>query len=539
MPTSMLIALLDQPWRTIDDVADGVSTLEHWLRERRDRRAVFASAYRDVTQAIRRHSSEGHFFADDAWVRSCHVASANLYREALFAFARHDHGNVPKAWRFSFETSATGDALVLQDLLLGINAYLNHDLPLALEQVSIDPRDVRDEDHIRLVEVLQAATDPLQDRIAGLYAPALRVLDRSPGRMDEDMAGFSIRTARRACWDNAVLLSGAAGEEDRAAVRRRLDDASAVLARLILSSLPAGSPLTVALREMEEHAPWWELLEAPGGGEEAGPAPVEPEPPAVASLDELIAKLEETVRRFDAARSRLSVYPSTYLLMERRFKEALDDGGGFEDRAWAELLDRHFATRYFRALEAHEAGRAAEVPECWKAAFAAAAGGKTTLVQDLALAVNARLNYDLPLALLAAGVGRGEERERRRRDLLRFEALFRASIDPVQDMLAAKYSPFLKVLDLAGLRLDEFLVDFSYRRARDAAWDNAVRLADCASPEERALLVREIDRRAADVANRILLRAVVGGGWIAQAVRQVEDRFGGRWSAWVEPGEGA
>jgi hypothetical protein len=288
---------------------------------------------------------------------------------------------------------------------------------------------------------------------------------------------------------------------------------------------------------MEEHVPWWELLPVAGGADGgAGPAPVEPEPPLVGSLDELIAKLEETVRRFDAARSRLSVYPSTYLFMERRFREALaGGGGGFEDRAWAELLDRHFATRYFRALEAHEAGRAAEVPECWKAAFSAATGGKTTLVQDLALAVNARLNYDLPLALLAAGVGQGAERERRRRDLLKFEALFRASIDPVQDMLAAKYSPFLKVLDLAGLRLDEFLVDFSYRRARDAAWDNAVRLADCASPEERALLVREIDRRAADVANRILLRTVIGGGWVAQAVRQVEDRWQGRWSAWVEP----
>ncbi|HEX8692500.1 MAG TPA: DUF5995 family protein [Longimicrobium sp.] len=537
MPASALIALLDQPWQTIDDVVDGLMVLEHWLRERRDRRAVFASAYLDITLAVRRRSSEGHFFADDAWVRRYDVAFANLYREALFAFARGDHQNVPKAWRFSFETSATGDALVLQDLLLGINAHINHDLPLALEQVSIDPREGRLADHTRVNEALQAATDPLQDRIAGLYAPALRVLDRIAGRIDEDIAGFSVRKARQACWDNAVLLAEAGSDEGRAAVRRRLDDSSAVLARLILTSLPAGGPLTRALKEMEEHVPWWELLPVAGGADGgAGPAPVEPEPPLVGSLDELIAKLEETVRRFDAARSRLSVYPSTYLFMERRFREALaGGGGGFEDRAWAELLDRHFATRYFRALEAHEAGRAAEVPECWKAAFSAATGGKTTLVQDLALAVNARLNYDLPLALLAAGVGQGAERERRRRDLLKFEALFRASIDPVQDMLAAKYSPFLKVLDLAGLRLDEFLVDFSYRRARDAAWDNAVRLADCASPEERALLVREIDRRAADVANRILLRTVIGGGWVAQAVRQVEDRWQGRWSAWVEP----
>jgi hypothetical protein len=533
---SDLIPLIEAPYRTIDDVVAGLSTLERVFRERRDRRGVFASAYLGITEAVKRQSDAGGFFEDDEWVRAYDVAFGNLYRQALLDFERGDHQKVPKSWRFSFETALSGDALVFQDLLLGINAHINHDLSLALVECSIEPKDRRFRDHTKVNEALSVATDALQDRVAALYAPALRMLDQVAGRLDEDLAGFSVRKARQACWDNAVLLAGARTDAERAAVLRRMDDASAVLARLILSAVPAGTMVARALAELERQVPWWELLDLPDAGSGAGSAPVDAEEPVVADLGELVSKLESTVARFDAARSRLAVYPSAYLLVTRRFRDALGaDGGGFEDRAWVESVDRHFATRYFRPLEAHEAGRAAEVPECWKAAFAAAEGGRTTLVQDLALAVNARLNHDLPLALLAAGVD--GDREKRHRDLLAFHAHYKASIDPVQEMLAGKYSPVLRVLDVMGLRLDELAADFSYRRARDAAWENAVRLADAPTREERAMLAREIDRRTTVLANRILMRGFMGGEWLARALRAVEDRFEGRWSEWVAPAE--
>jgi hypothetical protein len=61
-------------------------------------------------------------------------------------------------------------------------------------------------------------------------------------------------------------------------------------------------------------------------------------------------------------------------------------------------------------------------------------------------------------------------------------------------------------------------------------------LADAPTREERAMLAREIDRRTTVIANRILMRGIMGGGWIARALRAVEDRFEGRWSEWVAPG---
>jgi Family of unknown function (DUF5995) len=534
MPTTDLLPLIETPYETIDDVVESLSAVERLLRERRDRRAVFASAYLAITLAVREKSGAG-FFDDNEWVRRYDVAFADLYRRALHDFELGRYEAVPRAWRFSFETSLSGDSLVLQDLLLGINAHINHDLALALDAVSIDPRDRRHRDHTRVNDVLAAATDALQDRIARAYAPALRVLDRVAGRLDEELAGFSVRAAREACWVSALSLANVRDEGEKTAVRRRLDRDASVLARLVLSSIPAGTPLMGALRELERRVPWWELLEIPDPSTLGPSAPVTPEPPVVTTPAEVEERLTAIVARLDAARSRLAVYPSACLLAARRVRQALDEGTAFADRAWVTGLHLGFASRYLRALEAHEEGRTHELADCWKAAFAAAEGGETTLVQELALAENARLNYDLPVALLHTGLT--GDREARRRDLLAFDALFRGALDDVQAMVAAKYSPFLRVLDMAALRLDELLVDFSHRRAVDAAWENACRLCDAPSDAERAAMLREVDRRATQLADRILLRGLVGGGWVAKALRQVERRFEGRWSEWAGPEE--
>lgn len=527
---SDLVPLLEAPYATIEDVIDGLAAVERVMRGRRDRRAVFAAAYLEITRAIARGVRREGFFLDPEWVLEYDVAFANLYRQALLDFERGEIARVPKAWRFSFETSASGDGLVLQDLLLGVNAHINHDLALTLFGVGVDPRDGRHADHTRVNDVLNATVDALQERVARAYAPALAVLDRVAGRLDEEIAGFSVAKAREASWRGALSLANARDDAEREGVRRGLDDNSAVLARLILSALPHGTPLMTLLRQAEQRVPWWELIAVPAGS--GGPAaPVVADRPMVESIDELIGRLEETAARFDSRRSRLSIYPSMYRIVCRRMKEALD-AGEFEDRAWAEALDRYLATRWLRALEAHEGGRPPEVPSSWRAAFAAAEGGKTTLLQDLALSVSARLNHDLPIALLHAGIG--PDREARRRDLMAFHAVFRRATDAVQEMMAAKYSRVVGVLDVAGLRLDEWLADRQYRRAADAAWDNAVRLADAASDAERAELLGELDRRAAVLADAVLLRGISGVGWIAHALRAVEDRFGGRWSEWVE-----
>jgi Tfp pilus assembly PilM family ATPase len=85
----------------------------------------------------------------------------------------------PRAWRLCFDAAISGRSLVLQDMLLGVNAHVNNDLPLALDRVSIDPdRDARRRDHEAVNAVLASVTERATERLAALYAAGFTASSR-------------------------------------------------------------------------------------------------------------------------------------------------------------------------------------------------------------------------------------------------------------------------------------------------------------------------------------------------------------------------
>ncbi|HLE16336.1 MAG TPA: DUF5995 family protein, partial [Anaerolineales bacterium] len=98
---------LEAPFQTVADVVQGIGQLESALRARRDRRAVFATAYLAISLEIQERL-RGGFFLDDDWVAGYMVAFADLYRQAWVGYTAGTQEPVPKAWRISFDTSAAG-----------------------------------------------------------------------------------------------------------------------------------------------------------------------------------------------------------------------------------------------------------------------------------------------------------------------------------------------------------------------------------------------------------------------------------------------
>ena len=243
---------------TLDDVIGALTALEAQHTARRDRRAVFVTVYTLMSQEMKRRIERGAF-RDNEWVRRYTIAFANLYCAAHDDF---DSGRaVPKAWMIAFETARGGDALVTQDLLLGINAHINHDLALALDEVSIEPdRAARLADHSTVNEVLQALTDEVGRRVSDLYARGLAGVDACAGTLDEAVSNFSMAVARAGAWESAVALANARGDVERRVIRRMLDLRSAVMARLILA--PNLNPVLLAKCRVVEQSAWWELLSA-------------------------------------------------------------------------------------------------------------------------------------------------------------------------------------------------------------------------------------------------------------------------------------
>ncbi len=236
-------ALLLTPYRTVDEVVAGLEGIEAHCWPRRDRRGVFATAYLHITRAIRQEVAAGGFH-DASWVARYLVCFGNLYRLALLRYERGEKA-VPKAWRMSFNAAQDRNAFVIQHLLLGINAHINHDLALALVEVGIDPeRERRYADHTRVNEVLEIATATMKSEVSRRYAPLLSRLDRLGGRLDDDATNFSIPRAREHAWTFALALTSCTSEAETRRLQQALDTQAAVLARLILAS-PTRHPIVV------------------------------------------------------------------------------------------------------------------------------------------------------------------------------------------------------------------------------------------------------------------------------------------------------
>jgi hypothetical protein len=244
------------PFTTLDDVVEGLGSLEASYLGRRDRRAIFLTVYGLMSREMKRRIAEKQF-DDNDWVTRYTVCFANYYRDALDGYERRQR--IPKSWQIAFAATQEPTGLVLQDVLLGINAHINHDLALALTDVSIDPnRDARHRDHARVNAVLRSLTDAVAERVSALYAAGLAGVDACAGMLDEEVTNFSFEIARENAWESAVALANARLAIERTAVRRLLDLRAAAMARLI--RLPNRKPeLLAACRKIEDGA-WWTAI---------------------------------------------------------------------------------------------------------------------------------------------------------------------------------------------------------------------------------------------------------------------------------------
>jgi len=528
MPTSNDLPI-GAAYQSIQDVISGLAKLEQVFLKRRDRRAVFVTAYLQITQELKRRIETSQF-QDNAWVGSYIVAFANLYRQALAAYENGDLAAVPQAWRLSLDTSAAGVGLVIQDLLLGINAHINHDLPLALKEVGIEPgRRLRYEDHTAVNNALREATETVQERIASLYASGLGVLDHLLGNLDEGFTSFSFEAAREHAWNMGVALVTAQSEQDKMRLTTAIDRQATLVARLILAPNTPFPWLIEALRTIEQIKPWWEhLLDTQVIATRAinpfaalrdsmrSEVPLASAPPS--SLDEVIQRLGEIITRFDQERNRLSIYATVYRRITKKVKATVE-AGGFQDPAWMTHLDLHFADRYFRTLDLYLAGRLNELPRCWAFALEAIRTGRTMIVQDIVLQIVPRVVHDLPLTLREAGLD--QDIDKRFHDYEKTYELFTSELDDIQDMIARKYSSLVAFEDILTGRLDEMISDVLYTRARKEAWADGLALHNESSDNRRQQLIRQLDRKAVQSSNKALFWDFPPIRWMCQALRKL------------------
>lgn len=214
---------------TIDDVLEALDRIVAASRDRADRMGYFAALYRKVTREVKRGVAEG-YFEDGPRMERLDVVFANRYLEAVETWKRGERPTEP--WALAFEACADWRPIVLQHLLLGMNAHINLDLGVAAAEVSPGPAiEGLREDFCRINNVLASLVDPVEQELAQAWAP-LAFLDRVVGRVDEHIIDFSMVKARDAAWDLARELA-LAGDGLRPLRIRQQERWAGVMARLV------------------------------------------------------------------------------------------------------------------------------------------------------------------------------------------------------------------------------------------------------------------------------------------------------------------
>jgi hypothetical protein len=167
--------------------------------------ACFNRMYLEVTRQINGRLGEG-FFADPAFMTHLDVAFAGLYFGA--ADAAGDPAAVPLAWRPLVEQRANTGIEPVQFALAGMNAHINHDLPLALVATCTALATSPDAgahyaDYQKVDQLLDAAEQSIRESLES--APELAV-DHHLAAVNNLIAGWTINSARDLAWNNCLLL---------------------------------------------------------------------------------------------------------------------------------------------------------------------------------------------------------------------------------------------------------------------------------------------------------------------------------------------
>jgi hypothetical protein len=227
-------------------IADVAEELRRLARSRDDALGYFAAMYARVTSSIATSIAQGRFEDGERMERFA-LTFAGYYTRCHAAEARR-----PGCWQASFDVAGRDDLLILQHLLIGINAHVNHDLPQATVEVALAIGDLQS---------VKADFDHINDLLGAMTTDLLRDLDRVSRWANEAGAlgggrifNFSLERARDQAWSAAQRLF-ALSEGDRVRDVAELDRLVNVLAYLVTEpKLPANLLVRLA-RRFEEHDP--------------------------------------------------------------------------------------------------------------------------------------------------------------------------------------------------------------------------------------------------------------------------------------------
>lgn len=221
------------------DVLARMHALLSVWEESADRRDIFLRCYRMMTANM--HTAIGsRSFEDVAWVDRFLRRFAEFYFDALAAW-ESDASQAPRVWQLAHESTRRADTAILQHLLLGVNAHINYDLVLTVDELLAGEwhamlpheRATRHRDYCRVNDIIASTIDAVQDDLLSPSIPLASLLDRVMGRLDEYLISRLITSWRDQTWEGAIALLEAPDADTRTHIIGEVEQRALRMADLI------------------------------------------------------------------------------------------------------------------------------------------------------------------------------------------------------------------------------------------------------------------------------------------------------------------
>ena len=247
----------------------------------------------------------------------------------------------------------------------------------------------------------------------------------------------------------------------------------------------------------------------------------------IQTIDEVISALEIILTDSEQNNDPAGYFAALYKKVTIRVKDGVASGY-FDDGPRMEQLDVVFAKRYLQAYDAHMKNE--PVSESWQKAFAISDQYWPIVLQHLLMGMNAHINLDLGLA--AAEISRGKNLADLENDFNRINQILSSLVREVEGSLSLVWPALKYVLKWSG-KIDDYLIDFSMKLARNGAWKFANEFSLIPENEKETAIVKRDQRVArkvyvilkpgltATMALRII--RITERGSVAEKIRKMND----------------
>ncbi|KAI3646455.1 hypothetical protein MP228_009383 [Amoeboaphelidium protococcarum] len=153
---------------------DMLVQLNKYFMQAQDNRAYFSQLYVAITtNALKALDGtlpqKGISFKNETWVRMLIGNFADYYRHALYQQESGDFDKVPRSWRAAFQYAQTDHLSIIQHLLLGVNAHINHDLAFSVNDSLRLHSEHHRHDYQEYNKLVYITAKPLIESLVKLY----------------------------------------------------------------------------------------------------------------------------------------------------------------------------------------------------------------------------------------------------------------------------------------------------------------------------------------------------------------------------------